>query len=107
MLNKAVVNSIHRLVQSPDPKEVRGLITTGSIFRYLECQEQLGEEVCEKLSQLLKEELKAIDAGTLIKVYSAMSKGYFSTKPFATQITNTARSTILKKAPSQRSGVYQ
>lgn len=102
-LNKAVVKSIHHFLENPDDKVLHGLVVTGSIFRYLDYQEQLGVSVCDQLLQHISDYLKKLDNATLIKLYAAFGRGFISAANFSRIVS---KQSVLKGKPSQRSAYF-
>lgn len=105
-LNKAVVKSIHRFLDQPDPKTLHGMVTTGSIFRYLEYQEQLGVAACNQLLGHLSDHLQTLDNNTLLKLYSAVGRGFVGSKTFATLLGKSVGTSFLPPRPSVRTASY-
>jgi hypothetical protein len=105
-LNKAVVQGIHRYLENPDTKILHKMVVTGSIFRYLEYQDQLGQDVCDKLVDHLTIHLKTLDNKILIKLYEVLGKGLISSKSFGALLSNSIGKSFLKPKPSMRSSYY-
>lgn len=78
ILNKKVVAAIHRFVANPDRDTMIKLIKTGTIFRYLTCQAQLGEKVIDQLTKSFEEALPYVNQKDLMCVYRALNRGLVS-----------------------------
>lgn len=105
-LNKSVVNAIHRYLENPDTKTLHKMVVTGSIFRYLEYQEQLGSHVCDQLVEHLTVHLKTLDNKILIKLYEVLGKGFISSKSFGSLLSKSIGASFLKPKPSARTSYY-
>jgi len=105
-LNKAVVNAIHRFLDSPDPDTLHKMTTTGSIFRYLQHQDQLGVHACNQLFKHLGEHLKTLDHKTLMNLYKVLDRGFIGGKAFSTLVTKSMGESLLNKKPSIRTTCY-
>lgn len=105
-LNKAVVKAVHRFLDNPDPKTLHGMVVTGSVFRYLEHQDQLGVSACEKLLGHLREHLQTLDNSTLLQLYSALGRGFVGSSTFATLLGRSVGQSFLPPRPSMRMTSY-
>lgn len=103
-LNKMVVAAILRLVENPNQGVILNLIRTGSIFRYLACQEQLGKETCDALQKMVEENISKLPSSELINVYRAVNRGLVGSA-YLINYVDVIKSRASAK-PSSRMSVY-
>lgn len=73
-LNKAVVASVQEFLKDPQEKAAVRMIASGSIFRYLECQDQLGVEACDQLVVVLNQYIDKLSHQERFALYRVLSR---------------------------------
>jgi len=101
-LTNNAITKIKQLVANPQKDTVISLIRTGSILRYLNCQDQLGKDIVDQLLKLFDQFLPELSPKELISLYKAMSKGL----PGVPHYTEFRRGLAEPKRPSLRSISY-